>query len=135
MARSKAYTNAAIIGALTTQSGLVFLAARTLGCSTQTIYARAKVSREVSDCITYQRGLLVDTAEAKLRQAVNDGSPWAVQFVLKTLGKDRGYVERHEYTGPSDAELDRAIEAELAKLAARRPAAPPGAAANGPPHA
>ncbi len=31
--------------------------------------------------------------------AVNKGQPWAVSLVLKTLGKERGYVERGEITG------------------------------------
>ena len=42
------------------------------------------------------RGELVDYGELALRRAVVDGEPWAVGLVLKTLGRDRGYVERTE---------------------------------------
>jgi hypothetical protein len=86
----------------------------------------------VRDC----REAMKDHAESALHKAILNSEPWAITFYLRTQARDRGYVERHEHTGVlSDAELDRAIEAELAKLAARRPAAPPGAAANGPPPA
>ncbi len=38
----------------------------------------------------------VDRAEYKLDDALEDGQPWAIALVLKTIGKDRGYVERSE---------------------------------------
>ena len=42
---------------------------------------------------------LVDIAEIRLRVAINNGEPWAIALVLKTMGKNRGYTERHEITG------------------------------------
>jgi hypothetical protein len=39
------------------------------------------------------------TAEARLGEAVARGEPWAVTFALKTVGKDRGYVEKVEHGG------------------------------------
>jgi hypothetical protein len=86
----------------------------------------------VAEC----RESMKDHAESSLYRAVLAGEAWAVCFYLKTQAKDRGYIERYEHAaGPSDAELDAAITAELGKLAARGASAPPGAAANGPPHA
>ena len=38
----------------------------------------------------------MDTAEDRLGLAVEAGAPWAITFVLRTIGKDRGYVERSE---------------------------------------
>lgn len=32
----------------------------------------------------------------RLFQAIEDREPWAIAMVVKTLGKDRGYVERTE---------------------------------------
>lgn len=83
-----------------------------------TIYTRARASREVADCLHNQRGEFGDTAELKLYSAVLDGSPWAVQLLLKTLGKDRGYVERVETeTVVSDDEADRLLAEEIEKRA------------------
>lgn len=39
----------------------------------------------------------VDNAEDKLGSAVNKGEGWAICFTLKTLGRSRGYVEKHEF--------------------------------------
>jgi hypothetical protein len=36
---------------------------------------------------------LLNRCENTLREAVLAGQPWAVMFVLKTLGRDRGYEE------------------------------------------
>ncbi len=41
----------------------------------------------------------LDDAEDSLDRAVLEAQGWAVCFILKTLGKSRGYVERHEITG------------------------------------
>jgi hypothetical protein len=39
------------------------------------------------------RGELLDVAEVKLWQAVQEGQHWAICFALRTLGKERGYSE------------------------------------------
>lgn len=90
------YTNEQIMEALAATKGLVYLAAKRLGCKPDTIYARVRTSPDVAACLKQQRGEIVDTGELSLYNAVLKGESWAVQFVLKTLGKDRGYVERTE---------------------------------------
>jgi hypothetical protein len=93
MARPRVYTNERMIAALVQTKGMVYLAARSIGCDPSTIFDRAKRSPAVADCIKSQRGEVVDIAEMKLYTAVLAGEPWAVQLCLKTLGKDRGYRE------------------------------------------
>ncbi|MCX7664402.1 MAG: hypothetical protein N2112_02525 [Gemmataceae bacterium] len=39
---------------------------------------------------------LLDDAESALAASVEAGEAWAICFMLKTLGKSRGYVERQE---------------------------------------
>jgi hypothetical protein len=39
---------------------------------------------------------MIDAGESALYRATLNGEAWAVQFLLKTLGKSRGYVERVE---------------------------------------
>ena len=41
----------------------------------------------------------IDEAQGKLRQHVKRGSLPAIMFVLKTKGKNQGWVERQEVTG------------------------------------
>jgi len=93
------YSTEQIVGALHETNGLVTLAARRLGCSVQTIYQRARKTQRIREAIEESRAELVDLAEARLRQAVLNGEPWAVALVLKTLGRSRGYVERQEIAG------------------------------------
>jgi len=43
--------------------------------------------------------------EAKLYNAVKNGNITAAMFVLKTIGRNRGYVERQEITGADNNEI------------------------------
>lgn len=90
------YPTEKIIEALKATNGLVYLAARRVGCTPKTIYNRAKKVAAVQQAIDDSRGELIDLSELRLRAAIMNGEPWAVALVLKTLGKDRGYVERQE---------------------------------------
>lgn len=53
------------------------------------------------------RNRLLDLAEKRLFDLVNEGHPSAIIFTLKTLGKHRGYIERqeHEISGPGGGAL------------------------------
>jgi predicted SpoU family rRNA methylase len=90
------YTAAQMSKALEETNGMVYLAARKLGCSHVTVYKYAKLYPSVQDTITEQRGNFVDECELALKRKVEAGEGWAVCFALKTLGKDRGYVEKQE---------------------------------------
>ena len=85
-----------IIECLKETNGLVSLAAKRVPCSISTINTRRKRVQAVEQVIQECRGELVDYGELALRRAVVAGEPWAVGLVLKTLGRDRGYVERQE---------------------------------------
>lgn len=90
------YTDAVIIEALEKTRGMIYVAARALGCSATTIYDRAKVSPAVAQAIQVEREVRLDRAEMQLDKAVDRGEPWAVCFLLKCKAKDRGYVERQQ---------------------------------------
>ena len=90
------YSTDDIIDALKATNGLISLAAKRLGCCSQTIYNRATRVQKVQDTIDACRDELVDLGELALRSAVVNKEPWAVSLVLKTLGRHRGYVERQD---------------------------------------
>ncbi len=100
--------------------GLVYKAAARIGCHADTIYHRARTSPAIAEALQEERGQLVDLAEAKLFEAVREGRPWAITFLLRTLGKHRGYTERTEVKNVSEADIDAAIERELELLAIER---------------
>ena len=105
MAGKQRFTPKQVADTLTETRGMVILAAKKLGCSDDTIYNYAKRYKVVGDALRQQRGQFVDMAELKLWNAVNEGEAWAVQFALRTLGKERGYVERSEVTGKDGNEF------------------------------
>jgi len=99
------YSNERIIGALKETNGMVYLAARRLGCAPATIYNRAKRVTSVQAAIDDNRGEVIDAAELKLKAAIINGEPWAIAFALKTIGRHRGYVERQEVTGADGGKI------------------------------
>lgn len=121
------HTLTEIRAALDKYHGGVYLAADALGCRPQALYARIAKSPELRQLQDLHDGRRTDAAELKLEQAIRNGEPWAIQFQLKTKGRNRGYVERQEVDtrghlsvelepklGP---QLDQAIRRTLGVLA------------------
>lgn len=92
-----AYTVAQIDEALKAKAGNVTAAASALGASRSTIYNQINASPTLKQALVDYRESLVDIAESALRKGVLEGNMTAIIFTLKTVGKDRGYVERSQY--------------------------------------
>ena len=103
MSKRQKYTQAQVIDALRETKGMVYLAAKRLGCEAQTIYNYRDRYPAVRAEMEQQDGEVDDAAEMVLYKAIMAGEPWAVQFRLRTKGKGRGYVERvqNEVSGPN----------------------------------
>jgi len=99
------YSPEQMIAALKASHGCVHVAATTLQCSPSTVYRFINRDDEVKAALDESRELRLDLAELRLDQAVKNGEAWAICFLLKTLGKSRGYVERREHTGKDGAPL------------------------------
>lgn len=101
------YTDKQITDALIKNKGMVYVAALDIGCSPQTVRDRLAKSEKLRAVAESERGKMTDTAELKLANAIENGEPWAVQFYLKTQGKERGYTERteHAHSGSSPFEV------------------------------
>jgi hypothetical protein len=109
MANQK-YKIADVIKAIEDTKGLLTMAARRLGCSTETIRTYAKKFPTVQEAIDTERARMTDIAELALYKQIQDGQGWAVCFYLKTQGKDRGYVERTEHRHGGDPDNPTPIE-------------------------
>ena len=99
MSKPERFTTQEIIEALKATKGMVFLAAKRLGCHHQTVYNYMKRYPTVRRAKEFEDGNLGDMCELKLYDAAQRGESWAVQFALRTKFKNRGYVERQEITG------------------------------------
>ena len=102
------YTAQQVIDALHQMHGLVYLAAKLLRCDPETIHNYCKRYPAVMAAKVDARGELVDVAEIKLWEALHRGEAWAIALVLKTLGRERGYVERIEQTGKDGGPIQHA---------------------------
>jgi hypothetical protein len=92
--------------ALRRSKGMVAVAARELGVSRQALYRRINETPALAELLVEERELVTDTAELALHKAIVSGEAWAVCFYLKTMGKQRGFVERQELTGASGGPLE-----------------------------
>jgi hypothetical protein len=94
-----------IVEALRECKGLTYLASMRLGCTHSDLDNRVKGNEFLSSVCRTERGVIVDKAEAKLVEAMESGAKWAIELILKTLGKERGYVERQEVHNLSKVQL------------------------------
>ena len=94
MAGKQRYTQKQVLDALNSCGGLLFLAAEKLGCSSQTICTYMNRYPAIRRAVAEKRGRRVDIGEAALDNAVLAGEGWAVQFLLRTQGRDRGYFDK-----------------------------------------
>jgi len=104
------YTKEEVIAALVkagTQSG----AAKLLKANRQTIINYMKEDPEISMAVKEAKEILLDVAETMLADNIRKGHASSIFFYLKTQGKQRGYVERVESTGPDGAPV--AVEYSL----------------------
>jgi hypothetical protein len=90
------YDPAQVIQAIKTARGLIVAAAEILQCDRGVIYDYRDRHPEVRAALTKANELQLDTAELQLFSAIDRGEAWSICFFLKTRGRHRGYVERHE---------------------------------------
>lgn len=91
-----------VIVAIRGSKGIKAVAYRRLGCTAVTLNSYIKKYPEVEEAYLEERQGIVDLAEAKLIEQVKGGNWHAIRWVLATLGKDRGYVERVEQSQSGD---------------------------------
>lgn len=90
------HTIAQVADALKEAHGAIAVAAKSLGLNRSSLWRRVSKNEMLSSIVADSREELCDLAESKLMEAIEDGAPWAISLVLKTLGKSRGYAERVE---------------------------------------
>lgn len=70
--------------------------AKSLGVERITLYKWIE-KEGLNDALIEGRNARLDFAENKLDKKIESGDTTAIIFILKTLGKKRGYVERQEH--------------------------------------
>ena len=101
--RKDKYTQKRMINEIRKAKGIKAVAARALECTRQTVDNYIERYKAVAEAYDEANETNIDFVESKLMQAINSGNITAMIFFLKTKGKDRGYVERREVSGPGGA--------------------------------
>tara|TARA_R100001086_G_scaffold248844_1_gene186747 strand:+ start:156 stop:542 length:387 start_codon:yes stop_codon:yes gene_type:complete len=70
--------------------------AESLSVSRQTVYNYLKEDEDMWSLLTDARENIIDFAESKLLKLIEQENAQVIMFTLKTLGKNRGYVEKSE---------------------------------------
>lgn len=83
-----------MISALAETLGNVSEACKDANISRQTHYRWLKEDEEYAKIIQEQSEVILDIAENKLLEKVQEGDMRAIMFILKTKGKERGYDEK-----------------------------------------
>jgi hypothetical protein len=90
---------------LTDSNGNISHVARLLGVSRKAIHAHINANPELQQILDDSRQTMLDEAENALLAAVRDRQGWAVCFTLKTIGQDRGYIERADQSHSGSVEV------------------------------
>lgn len=90
--------------------GIVSQATKALGMDRTTPYRWMREDEEFKDAVYEIQNVVLDFAEGKLYELVQEKNATAIIFLLKTKGKNRGYIERTEITGMDGSGLDVRIE-------------------------
>lgn len=95
---------AEMIKALEQSLGVVTTACKKVGINRQTHYNWYYKDEEYKRACDDLKDVTLDFAENHLHKAIQEGNITAIIFLLKTLGKKRGYVERQEIQHDSTIE-------------------------------
>jgi hypothetical protein len=107
---SKGYTKSKVLAAIKGSAGIRSTIAARLGCSWNTANALCKKWPETVEAMQDEREAILDMSETTLLKSIKDGDTGSAKWMLSTIGKERGYVERQEVTGKDGKALAISVE-------------------------
>lgn len=90
---------------LSESNGNISHVARLMGVSRKAIHAHINANPELQQILDDARQTMLDEAENALLAAVRDRQGWAVCFTLKTIGQERGYIEKADQSHSGSVEV------------------------------
>tara|TARA_R100001015_G_C4567537_1_gene126166 strand:- start:317 stop:688 length:372 start_codon:yes stop_codon:yes gene_type:complete len=85
-----------MIDTIRKSKGIVVSICKNLDMTRSAFYKRLESDQELRYELELARDELCDFSETKLWEHIKDGNLQAVMFVLRTLGRHRGYIEKQE---------------------------------------
>ncbi len=90
MPRKQRYTADQVVQAIRGTKGFLTLAAKRLGCTLRTLENYANRYESVKEAVRENKETMLDIAEGKLFEQIQDSNMTAIIFFLKNKGKGRG---------------------------------------------
>ena len=103
MGAPKKYKQADVLKAIKGSGSIVSTVAKRLDCTWDTAKTYINAWPETQQAFRDEEETVLDMAESKLYEAIQNDDIQAAKWLLSTKGKRRGFSERHEITG-ADAE-------------------------------
>ena len=94
-------TDKMMLKAIPNSGGILSHIAKKCGVSRVNLYNFLERNPKYREIIEQERESIIDMAESSLFLQAKEKQPWATKFILATIGKKRGYVEKQEmeYSG------------------------------------
>ena len=102
---AKNYENTTIKKAIEDSGGIISTIAERLGCEWHTAKKYIESSEELKAAYDAESESVIDLAESKLIENIQENDNTAILFYLKTKGKKRGYIERNEIEHSSNGTI------------------------------
>ena len=90
--------------------GILSAVAQRVGCVRQTVARYMQRYPSVREAIEQEREMMIDAVEAVAYRQAREGDGPMIRFLLATVGKTRGYTERHEVVGSDNGPLRVQVE-------------------------
>lgn len=85
-----------IKNAIKGSGGILSVVAEAIGVDWNTIDKYVNTFDDLRELVDVESEVILDLAENKLIKALHSGERWALEFILRTKGKKRGYYEKRE---------------------------------------
>ena len=93
------YTMETALEAIKGSGAIISTVAKRLGCGWMTARATIEKWDETKRAFSDEQETILDMAESKLYESIQNGNTQDAKWLLSTKGKNRGYSERKEITG------------------------------------
>jgi len=109
----KTFETSELLKAIKGSAGIMSTIAKKLNCDWHTAKKRIDENDDALKAYNNENENVLDLAESKLIENINDNDNTAIIFYLKTKGRNRGYVERQEIAHSGEIKTENIIHGVL----------------------
>ena len=110
MSRKKSYSKKQVLNAVKGSHGIVSQVAKKLDCDWHTADTYIKLYPEAVHALAEEGETMIDTAESKAYELMEQGDGQMVRFILATKGRKRGYITEDKQAPQSEEKTDNSIK-------------------------